>query len=128
MADQAGPEPGTFCWNELLTGDVPGARDFYAKLLGWESQDVDMGASGTYTLFKRAGHDVAGMMKNPQAGAPAHWLSYVAVQDVDRDVDRARGMGAKVFHGPADIPGIGRFAVLQDPTGAVFALFRSLRS
>ncbi len=129
MAEQSRPAPGTFCWNELMTDDVQRATDFYTKLFGWEPQVVDMGAaSGPYTLLKQGGRDVGGLMKLPKPGAPPQWLSYVAVEDVDASVARAQTLGAKGLHPPTDIPQVGRFAVLQDPTGAVFAVFRGAQT
>jgi predicted enzyme related to lactoylglutathione lyase len=56
--------------------------------------------------------------------APPHWLAYLGTDDVDASTARAKELGATVFVEPADIPGVGRFSVLQDPAGATFALFK----
>jgi predicted enzyme related to lactoylglutathione lyase len=63
-------------------------------------------------------------MRQPQEGAPPQWLSYVAVESADAAAQSAAALGARTLKPPTDIPGIGRFAVLQDPTGAVFAVFQ----
>jgi predicted enzyme related to lactoylglutathione lyase len=117
--------PGTFCWNELLTNDVAGARSFYGSLFGWKVEEMNMGPMGTYTIWKR-GKDQAGgcMAMPPVPGCAPHWLAYVQVNDVDACAKQATSLGGKVCHGPADIPGIGRFAVLTDPQGAEICAFK----
>ena len=125
---QTATGPGTFCWNELMTKDVAGARSFYGGLLGWKVEEMDMGPGGTYTLWKRGKDRVGGCMAMPPdlaaSGAPPHWVSYVQVPDVDASAQKATALGGKVCHGPADIPGVGRFAVLTDPQGADFCIFK----
>jgi hypothetical protein len=116
------PAPNTFCWNELMTRDVGACKKFYTQLFGWSTQDVPMGPM-TYTLFKIGEKNVGGMMAiTPQMGpAPPHWLSYVAVSNIEATTRKATELGAKVLVPPTDVPTIGRFAVFQDPSGAVFA-------
>ncbi len=124
---KAAPTTGTFCWNELLTGDVASARKFYTGLLGWEMEDHDMGEYGTYTLIKSGDTQVGGMMQmagEQFKGVPPHWLSYIAVEDVDASAKKAEELGGKICLPPSDIPGVGRFSVIIDPTGAGFALFK----
>lgn len=121
---QAPPTAGTFCWNEVLTTDTAAAGPFYSGLFGWESREMDMGPAGTYTIFANNGKDCCGMMKNPQEGIPSHWLSYIAVDDVDASTSKAESLGAQVYVPPTDIPNIGRFSVVADPTGAVFGLYK----
>ncbi len=122
----AAPAPA-WAWHEVMTNDVAGAKAFYTSLLGWSAQDVQM-PTGPYTLFMKGAEQVAGCMAIPQANGqpvcPPHWLSYVRVDDVDATVTRARELGARVDVAGMDIPGVGRFAVLGDPTGATFALFQ----
>lgn len=124
MATQAPPATSTFCWNELMTGDVEAAKKFYTALFGWETKVMDMGPAGTYTIFSSAGKDCAGMMKTPDENVPTAWLSYVTVEDVDASTSKAEGLGAKVFVPPTDIPDMGRFSVLADPTGAAIGLYK----
>jgi len=119
------PSVGSFCWNELLTNDVETARAFYSEVFGWSHVEHDMGPMGTYTMFRAGDQDRAGMMTMPeQAGAPPHWLAYVLVTDVDAKAGEVTAFGGRIHCGPMDIPGIGRFAVAADPTGATFALFK----
>jgi hypothetical protein len=117
---------GTFVWDELMTSDVDAAKDFYGEVFGWTNQSMDMGEGMTYTIFKRAGDvDAAGCMRITEGmQAPPHWLPYVATDDVDATVARAKELGATIFQEGMDVPGVGRIAVVQDPVGAVFGLFK----
>ena len=82
-----------------------------------------MGPGGTYHLFKEGDTDVAGMMALPEgAGAPPSWLFYVTVANADATTARARSLGATVHDEPRDVPNVGRFAVMVDPTGAAVAI------
>ncbi len=130
-ATQAPPATGTFCWNELGTRDVNAAITFYTELFGWTTEQHDMGEHGTYTIFKSEGTQVGGAYEffgDQFKGVPPHWLSYVAVDDVDAASSKAESLGAKICMPPSDIPNTGRFSVLTDPTGATIALFKGTES
>ena len=124
--EEAGQPPaGTGCWNELLTTDGASSLRFYQSVFGWAHRTVDMGPAGTYHLFGREGKDVAGIMELPADALPRSlWVPYFAVADVDTQFARATALGAATHIPPQSIPGVGRFAMLADPTGAVFSLFR----
>lgn len=129
MAEKSMPTgPGTFCWMELMTTDPSKAKGFYSKLLGWTTEEMDMGPMGTYTIFKVRDQPLAGMMQLPpeMAGVPSHWLTYVAVENCDASTAQARELGAEICAPPMDIPNVGRFSVVKDPTGSAFALFQGL--
>lgn len=122
-------EPGAFCWNELYTTDPKKAGDFYSGLFGWTRETMPLPTGQEYTIFKKGDAQAAGMMKIPKemGPVPPHWLVYFAVDDSDRTVEKARGMGGRVMVPPTDIPNIGRFAILNDPQGADFAIIRMER-
>jgi hypothetical protein len=118
-------ETGAFVWNELNTRDVSAAKAFYTDVFGWEPHDLDMGEMA-YTEWKADDKTVAGMMTMPDmvpAEVPAHWLVYFGVDDTDASVSKATKLGATALFPPTDIPP-GRFAVLSDPEGAVFAVIK----
>ncbi|HJP58090.1 MAG TPA: VOC family protein [Gemmatimonadales bacterium] len=116
-------EPGTFCWDELLTPDPGAAVRFYRQLFGWDERTETMAGGEEYAVLTEGSRPRAGVMRMPPgAHVRPSWLSYVATTDTDATAARAASLGAKVTTGPADIPGVGRFAVLADPTGARFAL------
>ena len=117
---------GTFFWHEVYAPDAEASHKFYSELIGWKTKSMDMGPGGEYRMFARGRTDLAGAVstKSPQLpkGVPPHWLVYIGVDDVDGTCNHARKMGGKVLMQPMDIP-VGRCAVLEDPQGAVFALF-----
>lgn len=116
-------EHGVFSWNELMTTDVPAAKEFYRKALGWELQDMNHHGMA-YTFAKKGTRDVAGIMGMPEdtQGMPPSWGSYVTVDDVDARVARVESLGGKLCMAPRDIPDVGRFAVIADPQGAMLAM------
>ena len=117
---------GMFVWRELMTDDVEGARRFYGELFAWSWKGEDMGPAGKYWLASRDGKQVGGAMQKPAGVAmPSAWSSYVLVDDVDAAADRCKAAGGRVLRAPDDIPNVGRFAVLADPSGAVFQPFRA---
>ncbi len=131
MSEPKMPAGGSFCWNELATTDPEAAQNFYKALLGWEIQksNVMEGCEGAeaatpYYEIVVAGEHVGGMYKpGPEAGgAPSHWMAYVAVEDVDERARQVWELGGKVCVPPTDIPNVGRFCVINDPTGATLAL------
>ncbi|MDQ3876409.1 MAG: VOC family protein [Actinomycetota bacterium] len=122
--DGSMPE-GVFVWDELMTSDVEAAKRFYRELFGWESREVEMGESGPYTLFRLGETDFAGCISNEATEAPPHWYPYLATPDVDAATAKAEELGATLYAGPMEIENVGRFAVLGDPIGATFALFRA---
>jgi predicted enzyme related to lactoylglutathione lyase len=119
-------EPGSLGWTQLNASDPAKAKSFYTALLGWKVQDDPMPAEmggGFYTTWLKSDGPAGGMMAMPPGGgAPSHWLSYFAVADVDASTAKATGLGGKTYVPPTDIPGTGRFSVLADPQGAIFAL------
>ena len=110
---------GTLSWNELMTTDVAAARHFYGALFGWETEDYP-GEEMNYVLVKVGGEAVGGMMALPPecAGMPPAWGVYVTVADVDATARQVEALGGTLLRPPEDIPGVGRFCVLQDPQGA----------
>ncbi|MDP9001598.1 MAG: VOC family protein [Myxococcota bacterium] len=118
------PPVGTFCWEELSTNDPQAAAKFYSAAFGYTVEEVPMGATGTYRILKRGDRQTAGITKTmPGAPPHPHWLSYLAVKNVDESTKNAKELGAQVHVPPTDIPKIGRFGVVGDPTGAAIALF-----
>ncbi len=120
--------PGTFCWVDLATTDPAGAKAFYGELFGWEAEDIPVGEAGAYTMLRLDGDEVCALtelgLERCQQGIPPHWSSYVSVEDADVTVARARELGATVDGDAFDVFDAGRMAVIQDPAGAVFAIWQ----
>jgi predicted enzyme related to lactoylglutathione lyase len=123
-------EPGSLCWVELYTADVPAAAAFYHSVLGLETFAVDF-PGGTYTTLNPAGEGEDAMfggvvpLGDDPAEEEAYWLPYFEVTDTDATVARAQELGGTVRTPATDIPGVGRMAKLTDPYGARFAVIRS---
>ena len=117
--------PGSFCWHELMTGDTKKATDFYSALFGWKANFMNMGAMD-YTTWMQGTEAVGGMMAitREMGPVPPNWLPYIAVGDCDGSVKRARDMGATVIVPPRDVPAVGRFATLMDPSGAAISIIQ----
>src|SRR5262249_9621043 len=116
---------GRFFWHELHTPEPQKALAFYEKVFGFTHRAVEMGgAGGTYYILSQGGVDRGGVTHHLPPGAPPHWLPYVFVADPDAALARARHLGAAIPMPPEDIPGVGRFGILQDPTGALIAIMK----
>jgi predicted enzyme related to lactoylglutathione lyase len=117
--------PGTFCWADLGTPDARAAKRFYTSLFGWTPEDRPMGPDASYTMLTLDGHAVAALYQQDpvQQGGPGHWLSYISVEAADDAARRARELGATVLMDAFDVLDVGRVALVQDPTGAVVALW-----
>jgi len=118
---------GMVWWTELMTRDQKAAVKYYGALCGWSFDTMDMmDGAGIYYVAKKNGTPTAGIMDmSPMEhlkDVPAHWFSYFAVDDVDAAVEATRAAGGQVMREPFEVPGIGRIAILQDPTGAVMGM------
>jgi predicted enzyme related to lactoylglutathione lyase len=119
-------EPGALCWTELATRDTKAAEAFYTRLFGWTAKVGGEGTPMEYTEFSNQGRPGVGMMQMPAqvpAEVPPYWMPYFQVVDCDGSAAKAKQLGAHVAVPPMDIPGTGRFAVINDPQGAMFAVF-----
>ncbi len=106
---------GAISWQELATTNPEAAGSFYSGVFGWQTEQDDM-AGMKYTEIKVGESRIGGIMP-ARGGAPSRWRAYVTVDDIEQAVSKAESLGGKVLVQPTEIP-IGRFAVLQDPTGA----------
>jgi uncharacterized protein len=124
MSEHKVPAAGSFCWNELATRDLDAARRFYTELLGWQLKQSDAAGTAYHEIVTPDGEHVGGIYQmGPEYGdAPAHWMAYVAVDDVDARAARVESLGGKVCVPPSDIPNVGRFCVVNDPSGATLSL------
>jgi len=117
---------GTLCWADLMTSDVPRARQFYADLFGWAITPGPNDPSG-YLHIKNGETFIGGIPPvGPQPGVPSHWLLYFLASDCDGSAAKAKSLGANIYYGPTTLEGVGRWAVVADPQGAAFAIFQPL--
>jgi predicted enzyme related to lactoylglutathione lyase len=121
---------GRFIWYELMAPDMGQEKKFYGDVLGWTANDMPNpgGDAPPYSVFETDGVGVAGgmpLMEPMKAqGIPPNWTGYVAVDDCDAAAEKVKQLGGTVRQPPMDIPGIGRFAIIADPGGAVLAIMK----
>jgi predicted enzyme related to lactoylglutathione lyase len=116
------PPPGTFCWETLVTPDVPGAVAFYGKVIGMGTGRTP---DGKGTVFTSGGVPVADVQ--PAApGGPSYWATYVAVESAEATRDLAVKLGGRVLVPRVEVPKVGTVAVIADPGGAALGLFEPL--
>jgi predicted enzyme related to lactoylglutathione lyase len=116
-------ETGALCWNEMTTHDAAAAREFYTQLFPWRA-----GGDANYTEWHLADTTgaapvvaaIGGMME--MKDAPVGWFPYFAVDDCDASAEQVKANGGRIYKEPADIPNVGRFAIIADPQGAVSAI------
>jgi len=114
---------GRFVWHQLMTRDVSGAKKFYSKLVGWKTMPWPLDPS--YTVCHADVGPVAGIAEisaELPRDVPSHWVQYIGTRDVDGTADAAVRAGGSVMKAPSDMQGAGRYAVLKDPQGALFAI------
>ena len=131
MAGWALPRHGSFCWTEIASNDADKCTAFYNTVFGWEFKGGDAADPGMdYREFTTGGdRPVGGLYQiNPawfgDNPPPPHFMTYVAVDDVDENAKLAQDLGGTIIRGPMNIPNVGRICIIQDPTGAMISTFR----
>ncbi|HEX7182825.1 MAG TPA: VOC family protein [Thermoanaerobaculia bacterium] len=126
MSETGKPEIGSIGWVDLTVENADKVRDFYKEVVGWGTTPVGMGEYSDYCMDEPgSGKSVAGVChaRGTNAGLPPQWLIYITVEDLDRSITRCTDLGGKVIAGPKGMGPQGRYCVIQDPAGAVAALF-----
>ena len=113
---------------ELATTDLGKAKNFYGKLFDWKLNDMPMGGGETYTMLDVGEGTGGGMMKVPMPNMPSAWLAYVGVDDVAAATKKAQSLGGTVIRDVTEVSNYGLFSIIQDPTGAVFAMWQAKHS
>lgn len=119
------PPLGAFCWEELMSTDPEASEKFYSEVYGWTVDAKEMSPGFMYRLLNRGDDQTGGIMKTPSdAPQMTSWVTYIHVGDVDATLARAEKLGGKICAPAMDIPNVGRVGFLQDPSGAMFAVFK----
>lgn len=121
-ATSTGPWPNRFVWHDLMTKDGAKAQKFYSALLGWEVSEIPMGTC-VYRMIHCGPGPIGGIVEEQNIPV-AHWMPYLAVDDVDAKAKQVAALGGSVCVPPTDIPGTGRFAVVGDPQGGYFSIYK----
>jgi len=117
---------GKIGWIDLTVGDAEKVSAFYRSVVGWRSEPVDMGGYQDFCMVPAEGGAVAGVChaRGTNLGVPPQWLIYVTVADLEQSLERCRALGGEVVRDTHGLGGMGRFAIVRDPAGAVCALFQ----
>ncbi len=110
---------------ELNTTDPAKAKSFYGSLFDWTLEDTDMGGGMIYTIIKVGEGTGGGLMKHPMPGAPSIWIPYILVSDVAASTAKAKSSGGTVIKDVSEVPNMGSFSIVQDPTGGVIGLWQA---
>jgi uncharacterized protein len=117
--------PNPFVHIELNTPDLERAKTFYGQLFQWELEEMadPITPGGTYTFIKVDKGTGGGMMTQAPNG-PLGWLPYVEVDDIHAATEKAKSLGGKIMKPVTELPGMGWFSFIQDPSGAVLGLWK----
>ena len=110
---------------ELQTKDLDKAKKFYQGLFDWKLEEFPMGNGSPYTVINVGEGTGGGMWMNPADSGPAHWLAYVNVDNIDATIEKVRGLGGTVVQPKTEIPDMGWYSVITDPSGAVLGLWQN---
>lgn len=121
------PPLGSIAWIDLTVPDAEDVRDFYTQVVGWRTSPVSMGEYEDHCVHPPGEEDappVAGIChaRGSNANLPPRWLIYITVEDADAAARKAVDLGGRVVDGPRALSG-GRFCVIEDPAGALAALW-----
>ncbi len=120
------PPYGSISWRDLTVDDATSVKDFYAKVVGWETDEADLGDYSDWVIKDETGEPVGGIChaKGPNADLPAQWLIYITVEDLDESIKQCEALGGEVVAPKRDMGGYGMMCVIKDPAGAVSALIQ----
>ncbi len=115
--------PGLPAWIELATHDIEKVQEFYCDLFGWETRTTHFPGVGTYLMFTKDGRNVAGGIQFTESDTdlPPYWLIYFSVRSIEGTLMTARALGGRLILPSTDVEGVGKFALIQDPVGGLFA-------
>ncbi len=117
---------GAIGWIDLTVENASEIRVFYSQVIGWKSEAVSMGDYDDFNMTApESGEARAGIChaRGGNAGLPSQWLLYITVRDLDASTARCVDLGGKIVAGPKGSPEQGRYCVIEDPAGAVAALY-----
>jgi hypothetical protein len=112
-------------WHELNTWEPEVALAFYHRTLGWEFEHTLLPDGDSYWIAHQAGRPVGGVyaLREPEyQGIPSHWMTYLAVADIDQAERTAVYAGGEVCRPAVSVPGVGKLSIVNDSTGAIIGL------
>jgi len=120
------PDIGSITWFDLTVPNAEEVKSFYKEVVGWKSENVDMGKYNDFNMQSLdSGETKTGIChkRGGNVDFPSQWLIYITVKNVDESAKLCKENGGKVLVGPKEMSGYGRYCVVEDPAGAVCALY-----
>lgn len=117
---------GTIGWIDITVDDASGLKDFYEQVVGWKTEAVSLGDYDDYNVSPpQQGEAIAGICNKRgfNAGVPSSWMIYINVNNLDESLAATEAGGGKIIRPDTSMGSMGRYAIIEDPAGAVCALF-----
>lgn len=116
---------GAIVWRDLTVPNAEQVRDFYAQVVGWQAEPIEMGDYADFNmLIPGTDQSAAGIChtRGFNADQPAQWIMYIKVADLEQSLVDCQALGGRILVGPKFLSETQRFVVIQDPAGAMVAL------
>lgn len=126
MSEENKIDTGAITWTDLTIPNAEEVKSFYENVVGWKAAPISMGDYEDYSMTSSDGEiPYAGIChtRGVNAHLPPQWLIYITVENVDASAKKCEELGSKIISEPKDMGNYGRFCVIEDPAGAVAALF-----
>ncbi len=116
---------GSVGWIDLTVDDAAELKDFYTQVVGWTPEAVEMSGYSDFNMNTPDGTPQAGIChrRGPNSAIPPVWIVYFMVSNLEMSLDRVLELGGHLVAGPKRY-GPDAYAVIQDPAGAVCALYQ----
>ena len=124
MSDK--PEIGSITWFDLTMPNAEEVKSFYKEVVGWKSENVNMGEYNDFNMQSPdSGETKTGIChkRGGNVDFPSQWLIYITVKNVDESAKLCKENGGNVLVDQKEMSGHGRYCVIEDPAGAVCALY-----
>ena len=127
--DDTAKQIGKINWVDLTVPNADEVKSFYEQVAGWQPESFDMGGYNDYVMKPpNSNEGIAGIcnLRGSNTGFPSQWLIYINVNDLNESLEACIKLGGKIIIEPKEMPGNGKYSVIQDPAGAVCALFEPI--
>ena len=121
------PETGSVQWMDLTVPNAESLTSFYSEALDLKATPVEMEGYSDFCLAPSGGGQPFGGIchaRGNNEGIPPQWIIYITVANLEESIARCLDLGGELLKTPGPA-GDGRFCILKDPAGAVFALYQA---
>ena len=129
MGDKDKSKIGMILWTDLTIENAEEIGDFYSKVVGWKPQPVSMGDYNDFNMTNPVtGDPVVGIChkRSGNSTLPSQWLNYFSVENLEESILQCQDLGGRIIAGPNEYGDLGRYCIIEDPAGAVCALYETV--